>query len=108
MVPITFQHASDLDTEHCVACLGCWGPITNAAEYLKLHEDLMLDRLPGAASSCPLAVADPAWLGSQCWVKYTSMPSGMAVCTVLLHAACLLCSQSATSLECCLSGFQCI
>ena len=58
----------------------------------------MLDRLPGAAIGSLPAVSDPAWLGSQCWVRYTRMSSGMAVMTVLLLAAWVCCNQSANSL----------
>ena len=60
--------------------------------------DLVLDKLPGAAISSPLFVMEPAWFGSQCCVKYTRMSSGMAVCRILLHASCLLCSQLVSSL----------
>ncbi len=42
-------------------------------------------------------VADPAWFGNQCCVKYTSMSSGTTVCNVLLPVALTVCSHSASS-----------
>lgn len=49
--------------------------------------DLMLDSLPGAAFGSPATVLDPAWWGSQCWVKYRRTFSGTAVITILLLSA---------------------
>ncbi len=46
---------------------------------------------PVAAMSSPSAVMDPAKLGSQCYVRYTSVSNGMLVDMILLHAACLPC-----------------
>ncbi len=44
----------------------------------------------------PVMMADPAWLGNLCCVKYTSMSSGMTVCSVLLPDALTVCSHSAS------------
>ncbi len=54
-------------------------------------------KLLGAAMCSPVLVAEPAWLGNQCCMKYTSMSSGMTVCIVLLPVALTVCSQSASS-----------
>ena len=54
-------------------------------------------RLLGAAMSSVLAMLDLAWFGSQCWVKYTRISSGMAVSIVQPVASCMLCIHSATS-----------
>jgi len=35
--------------------------------------NLVLNKLPGAAMNFSSAVLDPAWLGAQCCVRYTSM-----------------------------------
>ena len=45
----------------------------------------------------PVLVAEPAWLGNQCCVKYTSMSSGMTVCIVLLPVAFTVCSHATSS-----------
>ena len=54
-------------------------------------------RLLGAAMSSLPAVLDLAWFGSQCWVKYTRISSGMAVSIVLPVTSCMLCIHFATS-----------
>lgn len=58
--------------------------------------DLTADKLLGAAM-CPVLVADLAWLGRHCCVKYTKMFSGVAVCKDLLLEACSQCASSLTA-----------
>jgi len=89
----------------CMLCIGlpCWvvvsqSPVRPSSSSSVARCDLTPDRLLGAAMSSPAVVPDPAWLGSQCCVKYTSRSSGVAVSNVLLHVAWAACSQSANSL----------
>ncbi len=57
--------------------------------------DLVPDRLLGTAMSSPHKVTEPAWFGSQCWIRYTSMSSGVADCMVLMP---VVCSHSVSSM----------
>ena len=47
--------------------------------------------------SSPAEVDDSAWFGSQCWVRYTSMSSGMADCMVLMPVVFNLSASSTTA-----------
>ena len=87
----------------CLLCIGL--PVCDAASQAPIRPnvsnsvdkcDLVADRLLGAAMSSPVVVSEPAWLGSQCWVKYTKRSSGVVVWRFLLPP-CTACSQCANS-----------
>ena len=84
MVCISLQHIPDLHVVHWAACL-CGRVGFDACQLL------------GAAMSSVPAVLDLAWFGSQCWVTYTRISSGMAVSIVQPVTSCMLCIHSATS-----------
>ncbi len=83
----------------CMLCIGlpsCRVPVPNPALQIKLFSKVGFG--PGQAGGGSInlleEVEEPAWFGSQCWVKNTKMSSGMAVTMDL----CMLCNQSMSSL----------
>ena len=88
----------------CMLCIGLplWvagsqSPVRPSSSNSVARCDLMPAKLLGAVMCSPVLVAEPAWLGSQCCVKYTNISSGMTVCSVLLPVALTVCSHSASS-----------
>ena len=84
----------------CMLCIGlpCWVAVPQSPVRPSNSQSVATpDSLLGAAMSSPADVPDPAWLGNQCCVRYTSKSSGVTVSNDLLHIA-LACSQSASFL----------